>query len=120
MTADPEACLSSLESVVIDGRPAVPVTMTDPASARVPAADWRIEILPGVHRVSGVVRLDTSRCKSARGDAGVRIAPLEAVFEAGRDYRIGFDHSSIDAGDWRLVLLDETGAVATPSPGDAQ
>ncbi len=59
---------------------------------------------PGSHSLSGTVALDTSYCKVARGNEWTEIPPLEADFEAGKTYYLGFDHSSSNRADWALVI----------------
>ncbi|KAA9131640.1 hypothetical protein F3N42_10025 [Marinihelvus fidelis] len=121
VTPVPDACLSGLVALQVDGVMQTPVMSfddsdLDSATGEVAESspdqapkveDWEVELLPGVHRLSGIVEMDTSRCKVARGNAGVTMAPLEAMFEAGRAYRVGFDHSAADAAEWRLVLIED-------------
>ena len=61
---------------------------------------------PGRHSLRGTVALDTSypHCKAVRGNATVDIPPLEADFEAGKRYYVGFDHSSSNIADWGYVI----------------
>jgi len=59
---------------------------------------------PGRHTMSGTVALDTSYCRVARGNEWTEIPPLEADFEAGKTYFVGFDHSSTNRREWGLVI----------------
>jgi hypothetical protein len=62
------------------------------------------DLEPGRYTLNGTVALDTSICKVARGNENTRIEPLEAEFEAGRTYYVGFDHRSTNRADWGLVV----------------
>ncbi len=90
-TANPAECLSRVAIRKIDGE-----------EKFVHPQGFTIE--PGRHTMSGTVALDTSYCKVARGNEWTQIPPLEADFEAGKTYYVGFDHSSTNRNDWRLVV----------------
>lgn len=59
---------------------------------------------PGKYTLSGTVALDTRYCKVAPGNSYHSVPPLEAEFEAGKTYYIGFDHSSSNREDWAYVI----------------
>lgn len=61
-------------------------------------------IEPGRHTMNGTVAMDTSYCRVARGNEYTRIEPLEAEFEVGKTYYVGFDHSSSNRAEWSLVI----------------
>lgn len=62
------------------------------------------DLEPGRYTLNGTVALDTTFCKVVRGNEYTRIEPLEAEFEAGKTYYVGFDHSSTNRADWGLVI----------------
>ena len=60
---------------------------------------------PGTHTMTGSAKVDASFCKTVGKDTGrYKIEPLEADFEAGKTYWVGYDHSSADRKDWKLVI----------------
>ncbi len=62
------------------------------------------DLEPGRYTLNGTVALDTTFCKVVRGNENTRPEPLEAEFEAGKTYYIGFDHSSPTRAEWSLVI----------------
>lgn len=88
----PSECLSAIEVNKIDGK-----------EAKVQKLGFSIE--PGVHSISGRTIVNTSFCK-AMGNGMTRnaIEPVEANFEAGKTYYLGYDHSSPHRKDWKLVI----------------
>ena len=62
------------------------------------------DLEPGRYTLNGTVALDTTFCKVVRGNENTRPAPLEAEFEAGKTYYIGFDHSSTNREEWHYVI----------------
>ncbi|MEM1411874.1 MAG: hypothetical protein AAGH19_05890 [Pseudomonadota bacterium] len=62
------------------------------------------DLEPGRHTLSGTVALDTTFCKTPRHNSFRNVPPLEADFEAGKTYYIGFDHSSTKREDWAYVI----------------
>lgn len=63
------------------------------------------ELEPGRHTMSGTKKINTSFCMTV-GRAGTNdnSPPLEADFEAGKTYWVGFDHSARDRKDWKYVI----------------
>lgn len=60
---------------------------------------------PGRHTLSGTVAIDTRFCPVQPGPSNEwHAAPLEADFEAGKTYYLGFDHSSTNREDWKYVI----------------
>lgn len=59
---------------------------------------------PGRHTLSGTVAVNRRNCPVLRGQDDWTAAPLEADFEAGKTYYIGFDHSSDNRADWKYVI----------------
>jgi hypothetical protein len=62
------------------------------------------ELEPGRYTMSGTVALDTSYCKAPQRRSPINVPPLEAEFEAGKTYYIGFDHSSTNREEWHYVI----------------
>ncbi len=62
------------------------------------------DLEPGHYTLAGTVALDTSYCKAPQRRSPINAPPLEAEFEAGKTYYIGFDHSSTNREEWRYVI----------------
>lgn len=62
------------------------------------------DLEPGKYTLEGTVALDTTFCRTAYGNPTRDVPPLEAEFEAGKTYYVGFDHSSQDRADWGYVV----------------
>lgn len=65
------------------------------------------DLEPGKHSLSGTVAFNSGDCPAHAGNPRGRtpaIAPLEADFEAGKTYYLGFDHSSADPDEWAYVI----------------
>ena len=88
----PSECLSAVHVNKIDGK-------------EVKVQKLGFDIEPGAHSMSGRAVINTSFCK-AMGNGMTRdaIEPVEANFEAGKTYYLGFDHSSPHRKDWKLVI----------------
>jgi hypothetical protein len=87
----PVSCISAVAINMIDGE-------------AVAVSPQQFEIEPGTHTMTGRTMLDLRYCTArGRGDR-IKVEPLEAVFEAGRTYYVGFDHSSARKEDWELVV----------------
>ena len=85
-------CISPVQVRKIDGR-----------EAAVHSMGFNLE--PGTHTLTGSALIDASMCKTVgRGTGRNKIEPLEADFEAGKTYWLGYDHSSTDRNDWKLVI----------------
>jgi hypothetical protein len=85
-------CISPVQIRKIDGREAAVQSMG-------------FSLDPGTHTMTGSARIDTSMCKTVgRGTGRDKIEPLEAEFEAGKTYWVGYDHSSSNRNDWKLVI----------------
>ena len=85
-------CISPIQVRKIDGREAAVQPMG-------------FSLDPGKHTMTGSAKIDTSMCKTVgRGTGRNKIEPLEADFEAGKTYWVGYDHSSKDRNDWKLVI----------------
>lgn len=85
-------CIAPIQVRKIDGR-----------EAAVQPMGFSLE--PGVHTLTGSAKIDTSSCMTVgRGTGRNKIEPLEAEFEAGKTYWIGYDHSSPNRADWKLVI----------------
>lgn len=81
----------------------VRVNRIDGKEATVQRMGFNIE--PGRHTISGSAIIDTSMCSTVgRINNPPRAAPLEADFELGKVYYLGYDHSSRDRNDWKIVI----------------
>jgi len=85
-------CISPVHIMKIDGR-----------EARVQRMGFNLE--PGKHTLSGKTLINTSFCQTVGGNTyRDKPPPLEAEFQAGKTYYVGFDHSSSDRKDWKYVI----------------
>ncbi|MBT8065141.1 MAG: hypothetical protein KJN94_08985 [Gammaproteobacteria bacterium] len=85
-------CISPVHILRIDGR-------------EVQVNRGGFELEPGKHTMSGKTLIDTSICSTVgRGTQQHNAAPLEAEFEAGKTYWVGFDHNSPNRNDWKYVI----------------
>ncbi len=62
------------------------------------------DLSPGTHTLSGTVAIDARNCDVELATGDWIAAPLEAEFEAGKTYYIGFDHSSGNRSEWQYVI----------------
>jgi hypothetical protein len=88
-------CLASVQIRQIDGK-----------NRMLPSLGFDIE--PGWHTMHGSAQLDLKRCpvrdENRRSGNDVHIPPLEWLFEAGKVYYVGLDHSSPMRENWRLIV----------------
>lgn len=85
-------CIAPVKVKKIDGREATVQPMG-------------FELEPGVHSMNGSVVIDASFCQSVgTRNSRIKVEPLEAEFEAGKTYYLGFDHNSPDRKEWKLVI----------------
>ncbi len=88
----PVKCISSVNVYNIGGR-----------EVMVPALGFDVE--PGMHSLMGRALINTSYCKAVGlGSNRYNAEPLEVEFEAGKTYYLGYDHSSSNRNDWKLVI----------------
>ncbi len=88
----PTECISSVHVNTIDGE-------------QVYVQPLGFDLAPGKHSVSARAVVNTSFCTAVGpGTNKDRIEPLEAEFEAGKTYYLGYDHSSSSRRDWKLVI----------------
>ena len=91
----PSDCLAPVTIKLIDGE-------------KLRVSDKSFLLEPGVHSLSGLVTLDTSKCRVPETDIDiVGNAGLDLRFEAGKTYFIAYDRSSSDMRDWKLVVWKE-------------
>ena len=89
-------CISPVHILKIDGR-----------EARVQRMGFDLE--PGKHTLSGKTLINVSICQTVgQRTYSDNPPPLEAEFEAGKTYYVGFDHSSSDRKDWKYGLWKVT------------
>ena len=85
-------CISSVEVNNIDGR-------------EVHVERLGFDIDAGEHSITARAIIDTSLCNTVgKGTERDRIEPIEADFEAGKTYYLGYDHSAPNRRDWKLVI----------------
>lgn len=88
----PTECISSVQINNIDGR-----------EVRVPPLEIQVE--PGKRTLRGRAIINTDFCPAVGiRNTNLDIKPLEADFEIGKVYYVGYDHSSSDRNDWGLVI----------------
>ena len=88
-------CLASVQIKQIDGQ-----------LRTLPSLGFEIE--PGWHTMHGIAVLHLGTCpvKEERSRKPVHVPPLEWLFEAGKVYYVGLDHSSPYRKNWRLIVWD--------------
>ena len=85
-------CISPVAIKKIDGREATVQRM----------GFW---IEPGVHTMTGSALIDASSCPTVgRTTNPPRAEPLEAHFDLGKVYYVGYDHSSRNKDEWKIVV----------------
>lgn len=85
-------CISSVHVNTIDGE-------------QVFVQPLGFEIDPGKHTMTARAKVDISFCTAVgKGTNRDTVEPLEAEFEAGKTYYLGYDHSSSNRRDWKLVI----------------
>jgi hypothetical protein len=91
-TEKPTECISSVHVNTIDGK-------------QVYVQELGFDIDPGKHSLSGRAAVNTSFCAVVgKGTVKDSISPIEADFEAGKTYYLGYDHSASNRKDWKLVI----------------
>lgn len=92
MTEKPTECISSVHVNAIDGE-------------QVYVQPLGFDLEPGRHTLTARAKVNTSFCAVVGPSNGKeKIEPLEADFEAGKTYYVGFDHSANSRKDWKLVI----------------
>jgi len=90
-------CISPVHILKIDGR-------------EVAVQRMGFDLEPGKHTLSGKALIDTSFCQTVgRGTNQNTAPPLEAEFEAGKTYWVGFNHKSPNRKDWKYVIWNVEG-----------
>jgi len=88
----PAECISSVHVNTIDGQ-------------QVYVQPLGFDIAPGTHTLMARAKVNTSFCTAVGpGTNRDTVQPLEAEFEAGKTYYLGYDHSSANRRDWKLVI----------------
>ncbi|NIP19380.1 MAG: hypothetical protein GWM87_15395 [Xanthomonadales bacterium] len=62
------------------------------------------ELQPGLYTLSGRARLNLTYCRPTGSNNRVSVEPLKAIFEAGKKYYVGLDHSSKYRKEWHYVI----------------
>ena len=85
-------CISPVQILNIDG-------------SEVKVQHMGFDLDPGKHTMSGRALIDATYCKTVgKSTNRYGTTPLEAEFEAGKSYWVGFDHSSPDRNEWKYVI----------------
>lgn len=85
-------CISPTHILKIDGR-------------EVSLQSMGFDLEPGKHSLSGRTIISTAFCPTVGGGTyRGNTPPLEAVFEAGKTYWVGLDHSSPYRAEWKYVI----------------
>lgn len=85
-------CISSVRVNTIDGQ----LVHVQPLG---------FDIEPGRHTLMARTKMNTSFCiPVGPGTNRDSVEPLEAEFEGGKTYYLGYDHSSANRRDWKLVI----------------
>ena len=84
-------CISSMHIRQVDGR-----------ERQLPANTF--ELRPGMHTLQGRAKINLTYCQAPRETDRSTVPPLNAMFEAGKTYYVGLDHSSPDRKNWRIVV----------------
>ncbi len=81
----------------------VQVNTIDSENVRVPESGFTVE--PGRHSMTGRAVVNNAFCKNLDySPSNLDVQPLEADFEAGKTYYVGYDHSSENREEWGLVI----------------
>ena len=85
-------CISPVRILKIDGR-------------EVAVQRMGFDLDPGKHTMAGSALINTAFCAVVgTGTYRDSAPPLEAEFEAGKTYYVGFDHSARNRKDWKYVI----------------
>lgn len=85
-------CISPVHILKIDGR-------------EVAVQRMGFDLDPGKHTMAGSALINTAFCAVVgTGTYRDSAPPLEAEFEAGKTYYVGFDHSARNRKDWKYVI----------------
>ena len=87
----PGDCISKVAIREIDGK-----------LTSVPKAGFSLDA--GRHSMNGSYIINRGICPIVSSKRAPAIPDLEAVFEAGKTYYVGLDHSSTNKNEWRLVI----------------
>ena len=88
----PTECISSVHVNSIDGK-------------QVYVQPLGFDLEAGKHTLTARTAVNTSFCPAIGPSNGKeKVPPLEAEFEAGKTYYVGYDHSANNRKDWRLVV----------------
>lgn len=93
----PAECISPVHVVAIDGKNRY-------------VNELGFDLDPGEHSLKARAIIDTSFCRApGRSTGRDTVEPLTANFEAGKTYYLGFDHSSSNRSEWKLVIWSVEG-----------
>ena len=93
----PASCISPVHVNSIDGK-------------QVYVAELGFDLDAGEHSLTGRALINAMNCPpTGRGSDRYKVEPLTHNFEAGKTYYVGYDHSSNNRRDWKLVIWKEEG-----------
>ena len=78
------------------------IRQVDGRERQLPANTFELE--PGMHSLQGMAKINLTYCRAPNKADKSSVPPLNAMFEAGKTYNVGLDHSSPDREDWRIVV----------------
>jgi hypothetical protein len=117
-TGENELLLASV--ITSAGKPAEcvsPLAVTRIDGVEVVVSHKRFDIEPGLHRLNGITSMNMENCQALGSTDTLEIDDLEAEFEAGMTYFVGFDHSDADITEWKLVIWQEGVEAQSGLPG---
>jgi hypothetical protein len=80
----------------------VHIRQLDGEERQLPANSFELE--PGMHTLHGASKINVTYCQVNRASQQTSVPPLTALFEAGKNYYVGLDHSAPDWENWRIVV----------------
>jgi hypothetical protein len=90
-TDKPVQCISSIQVTRIDGK-------------EVKVNKLAFDIEPGMHSISGRAIFVGSNCPALRGNDQHQVPDLIFVFESGKTYYLGLDHSARNRKGWHYTV----------------
>lgn len=105
LAADPtKARVVTFKSKITECLASVAIKQVDGRLRQLPPMGFEIE--PGWHTMHGLATVNLKHCPVNKDTSrrSVNVPPLEWLFEAGKVYYVGLDHSSPERRNWQLVV----------------
>ena len=103
LAADPTmARIITSDERITDCISRIHVRQVDGHERQLPKLGFDLE--PGIHTLQGTAVLNMSFCRVLRETHKTNVPPLQALFEAGKTYYVGLDHSGKSRDEWRIVV----------------